>query len=198
MPPLLLLDVDGVLNALADDARDLAAWPWWDSGRARAGGRSWPIRWAPAVVDRLRGWHEAGAVELQWLTTWGHDANDELAALLGMPRLAVAGTYDDEPDPGVPEPGVAGPGRALSHAAVAPAAPDPLSGHWWKYDVVRRVLREHRQRTLVWVDDELHSPTGPFRRWADAEPRVLAVGPDPRSGLVPADLDAVAAVLGGD
>jgi hypothetical protein len=62
-PPLLLLDVDGVLNALADDGGHQDAWPQWRSGYATADGSRWPITWAPAVVERLRGWHEDGRVE---------------------------------------------------------------------------------------------------------------------------------------
>ena len=95
-PPLLLLDVDGVLNALGDDGQLKAAGGDWRQGWATADGTRWPITWSPAVVARLAAWHDQGRLELQWLTTWGHDANDELRDLLGLPRLAVAGTYQDE------------------------------------------------------------------------------------------------------
>jgi hypothetical protein len=188
-PPLLLLDVDGVLNALADDADSLAAWPRWERGWASADGRRWPIRWAPDVVDRLRDWHEDGRLELQWLTTWGHDANEELRRLIGLPELAVAGTYADEDLEGAPEVGA---GQA--HAAVAPAAPDPLSGRWWKYDVARRLREAHPDRRLIWVDDELHHPRSPFVRWA-GDHGVLAVGPDPVTGLAPQDLRTIEQAL---
>jgi hypothetical protein len=190
-PPLLLLDVDGVVNALGDEL-DPAVWSDWRTGWAEADGRRWQIRWSPSVVQRLRDWHDTGAVELQWLTTWGHDANGELRALLELPELAVAGTYDEDPDAlGSPDAGVDG----RSHAAVAPAAPDPLSGHWWKYDVVQRVRRRHPGRLVLWVDDELHRPDLSFRRWAEAQADVVAVGPDPACGLSPRDLDRVAGLL---
>lgn len=65
MTPLLLLDVDGVLNALADDGEHVVAWPDWRRGRAEADGTAWPILWAPAVVERLRSWHDSGLVEIQ-------------------------------------------------------------------------------------------------------------------------------------
>lgn len=95
--PLVLLDVDGVLNALGlpgpgDDRQ-------WRSGSAQALGRHWPIRYAPAVVDRIVGWVADGWAEVAWLTTWGHDANDSLRLLLGMPELPVAGTHDDAEGP---------------------------------------------------------------------------------------------------
>lgn len=191
MTPLLLLDVDGVLNALGGGLPDTAVWPRWQRGGARADGMTWQIVFSPDVVDRLRGWHESGRVELQWLTTWGHSANGSLRELLGLPELAVAGTFDE----------VSG-GRTavtsgLSHAATAPSAPDPLSGRWWKYDVVRRVLAAEPGRLVVWVDDELHEPAGPFRRWALEQPDLHAVGPAPLTGLSPHDLAAVDRLLGG-
>jgi hypothetical protein len=144
------------------------------------------ITWAPAVVERLRGWHEHGLVEIQWLTTWGDDANDELRQLLGLPRFAVAGTYTE-----FDLEGATADIEADAHAAVALSAPDPLSGYWWKYDVVRRVLDEHPGRPVIWADDELHHEFGPFRRWAQEHPDLLPVGPDPLRGLVLDDLDRI-------
>ena len=184
--PLLLLDVDGVLNALAADP---GLWPEWRIGSASADGRAWPIRWAPAVVDRLRGWHENGRAELQWLTTWGHWANLDLRALLDLPLLEVAGTYDEDLFAGSTDHE-----DVTAHAAVAPAAPDELTGRWWKHDVVRRLRDAHPERRLLWVDDELHDRGNPFVAWAERH-GVVAVGPDPMTGLSPADLDALEAAL---
>ncbi|HWH29772.1 MAG TPA: hypothetical protein VNU26_12530 [Mycobacteriales bacterium] len=121
-PPLLLLDVDGVVNALSDDG-DLLTWTEWRLGRATADGIAWPIGWEPAVVEQLREWHEQGAVELQWLTTWGLEANLKLRTLLGLPKPWVAGNYENEPFAGTPDHE-----GAAAHAAVAPSAPDELSG----------------------------------------------------------------------
>ncbi len=186
-PPLLLLDVDGVLNALSDRDEHLAVWPEWETGYAASALTSWPILFSPDVVAQLVAWHVSGAVELQWLTTWGHDANQELRVLLGLPALEVAGTYDDLG-------ATAETGTSL--AAVTPSAPDPLTGSWWKYDVVQAVLSRHPGRAIVWVDDELHAKDSTHRRWATDHPHVTAIGPDPRTGLTPADLDAIASVLG--
>lgn len=178
--PLVLLDVDGVLNVLSDA---VDGWPVLSAGWAVAGGRRFPITWAPEVVTALRRWLAAG-VEVQWLTTWGHDANTSLRHLLGLPELPVAGTYDQDPV-GAPE------AAGSSHASVAPAAPDPLTGRWWKYDVVQRLLHEQPGRPLVWIDDELHVDRSPFRRWADEHAWVTAIGPDGRYGLTRRELDQV-------
>jgi hypothetical protein len=183
--PLVLLDVDGVLNILGDDAA-----PSWDvvlSGRATAEGTSFAITWSPDVIDRINSWINA-EVEIQWLTTWGYDANNSLRHLVGLPELTVAGTHNGSWQ-GVPEDK-----NVTSHAAMAPAAPDPLTGEWWKYDVVKRLLSEQPGRLLVWVDDELFPPTR-FRRWADEHESIHPIGPDGHLGLTEADIEEIEALL---
>lgn len=197
--PLLLLDVDGVLNALGTA---LPGPPGnWRRGVARAEGNLWPITFSPEVVTALRSMHEQGTVEVAWLTTWGSAANEELRALVGLPHLRVAGTYHDEPDDdaATAEPATDGsvtgapadaPPDDAGLAAVTPSAPDPLTGAWWKYDVVRRVRREQPGRPVVWVDDELTDDSA-FTAWARRQPDLLAVGPDPRRGLTVQELSRI-------
>ena len=195
MRPLLLLDVDGVLNILGDDTQ-----PAWDlvmSGHAVADGSTFPITWAPAVIDAFKTWIVQG-VEVQWLTTWGHDANSSLRHLVGLPELAVAGTYDGEGWLGAikrtNEDDSTSEQPVTSHADIAPAAPDPLTGAWWKYDVVQRLLVDYSDRLLVWIDDEL-SRADRFRRWADEHERVHPIGPDGDLGLTQADLAEIEGLL---
>jgi hypothetical protein len=77
--PVWLLDVDGVLNASR---------PGWGaaprSGWAYSAGERWRIRWAPALVSRIRTLHRSGRVEIRWCTTWCHDA-DQIERLLNLP-----------------------------------------------------------------------------------------------------------------
>lgn len=184
--PLLLLDVDGVLNALG---RPLSAvWDDWQLGSATAQGRGYVIAWSPSVVRRLFDWHTAGTVELQWLTTWGHDANRSLRHLLGLPDLVVAGTYDEDDDAGEPDP------ARGALAGVTPAARDELTGRWWKFDVVRRLVREQPGRRLVWLDDDLAAERD-VREWVKREADCLPLAPRPVTGLSPDDLDVVQAWL---
>lgn len=185
MRPLLLLDVDGVLNAVTTRP-DPAVWPDWQTGQAVAAGRSWPIHWSASVVAAVIGWH--GVADVQWLTTWGHDANGGLRELLGLPELPVAGTYADANVPlgaGEPDPELPG-----SLAAVTPAAPDELTGRWWKFDVARRLVRTDPHRAVVWVDDDLAGEPE-VRGWMERESRCLLVAPYPPTGLAPADLATV-------
>ena len=185
-PPLVLLDVDGVLNALA---RPLPPdWDDWQTGLASAAGREYEIAWSPSVVHRLLEWHDAGRAEVQWLTTWGHDANRSLRHLLEMPELRVAGTYDDDVVSGDPD------RAAGALAAVTPAARDELTGRWWKFDVVRRVVSAEPGRRLVWLDDDLAGEDD-LRAWAAREADCLPLAPPPRSGLRPLDLEVVSAWL---
>ena len=188
--PLVLLDVDGVLNAIGGTG----AWPDWRRGFATAEGRQFPITWSPSVVAAVRSWQELA--DVQWLTTWGHDANASLRHLLSLPELPVAGTYDTAGDDGAQT----GPGgtdaAAGAHAAVTPAAPDELTGRWWKFDVVRRLVRADPGRRLVWIDDDLAGQDS-IRAWMSREATCLLVAPPPRSGLTAAHLRAVAEFLAG-
>ncbi len=179
--PLVLLDVDGVLNALGPTD----AWAPWRTGRAVADGGTFVIRWAPEVVERVLAWTDRA--EVQWLTTWGHDANTSLRHLLDMPELPVAGTWDDVD-------GGAQGADAATHSDVAPAAADPLTGQWWEFDVVRRLVRADPSRPVVWIDDDLVG-TPEVAAWMRDHATALLVVPDPRTGLVPADLQAVETFL---
>jgi len=91
--PLLLLDIDGVINAsnraffstegdthsdvvkytvFADDGRDYLFWA------------------SPTLIAELCDLHESGTVEIAWLTTWQYQANRHVAPALGLPHFPVA------------------------------------------------------------------------------------------------------------
>ena len=72
--PLLLLDVDGVLLPLG-------------AGDGEMVESSEGIRYARALPTRLATLAEA--FSLAWLTSWGHEANDVLSPLCGLPPLPV-------------------------------------------------------------------------------------------------------------
>ena len=185
MTPLVLLDVDGVLNAV-DSAPDPRVWPDWQRGRAAAGGRQWPIAWSPSVVQAVLAWREVA--DVRWLTTWGSLANGALRELLGLPELPVAGA------PGGPVEGSGSDGAAGSLASVTAAAPDELTGRWWKFDVVRELVRTEPARPLVWLDDDLAGQRD-IRTWMTAQATCLLVSPTPRTGLRPDDLELVSRFL---
>lgn len=79
--PVWLLDVDGVINV---------EHPGWGaaprSGYAYSGGQDYRMRWSPTLVTRIRALHARGDVDIQWCSTWCHDA-DQVERLLALPRL---------------------------------------------------------------------------------------------------------------
>jgi hypothetical protein len=83
--PIWLLDVDGVINAFDETRPVLGDWDDWKTFTARG----FPIRYSPAMVSRILALHQAGTVEVRWLTTWGQMANTALTEF-GLPQFAVA------------------------------------------------------------------------------------------------------------
>jgi hypothetical protein len=79
--PVWLLDVDGVINV---------ARPGWGaaprSGNAYSGGTAYRMRWAPALIERIRMLHRTGNVEIRWCSTWCAEA-EQIERLFTLPRL---------------------------------------------------------------------------------------------------------------
>jgi hypothetical protein len=117
--PLLLLDIDGVLNPFA-----AAGCPdGYDEHVVFAGEE--PVRVNTGHGDWLR--ELASRFSLVWATAWEEEANRRLAPLLGLPRLPVI------PLPPVPFP----PGAKLP-AVVEYVGRQPLA---WLDDVVTTQMR---------------------------------------------------------
>ncbi|RKN56028.1 hypothetical protein D7193_15865 [Micromonospora costi] len=76
--------MDGVINATS---------PQWgvepSTGKARAAGTTYRLRWAAPLVDRIRELHTTHQVEVRWCTTWCAYA-DELERLWDLPALGRA------------------------------------------------------------------------------------------------------------
>jgi hypothetical protein len=167
-PPVLLLDVDGVLNALRRDLPE---------GWRRGTYNGYVLSWDPTVVARLRAWHESGRVELQWLTTWTELADRLLAEPMGLPRgLRTHDRADVLPT---------GFGSRLRSA----------SG-WWKLAAARAVAEAEPDRRIVWIDDDLADQAPDTGEWLAANGQVLVVAPDHMAGLTHAELDRVEEWLG--
>lgn len=88
LPPIWLLDVDGVLNARR---------PAWSgapfNGRAYDNATEWKIRWAPQLIKRIKDLHQSGTVEVRWCTTWCHQA-DQIERLFKLPEFGRAFTEE--------------------------------------------------------------------------------------------------------
>ena len=86
--PIWFLDIDGVVNALADGIPP--------SGTRRTTaitmGRGWRIVYSPEVIDFINLVNREGFAEVRWLTTWEQDAHRELAPKVGLDAFPA---YDD-------------------------------------------------------------------------------------------------------
>jgi hypothetical protein len=94
--PLILVDVDGVLNVIATskERRRLCFHEGWQQRRVELGVGTFRLFFNPAsgpLLSRLA--RETGA-ELAWGTTWEEYANLVVGPLLGLPRLPVAPVAD--------------------------------------------------------------------------------------------------------
>ena len=166
-PPILLLDVDGVLNAVRVELR-----PGW----RREIYNGFVLSWDPTITARLRELHESGRVEIQWLTTWAHHADELLAEPMGLPRgLRTHGRDDVLPT------GFGGERRGISG--------------WWKLAAIRAVVEAEPGRRIVWIDDDLTDPAEDTSEWLAANGHVLVVAPDFFAGLTHAELDRIEAWL---
>jgi hypothetical protein len=165
--PVLLLDVDGVLNAARRELPE---------GWRRGTFNTFVLSWDPTVTARLRELHESGRVEIQWLTTWTENADKLLAEPMGLPRGLRVHARE-----GVASTGFAGELRGLSG--------------WWKLAAARAVALQEPGRRIVWIDDDLGEQADDVVEWLGANPQVLVVAPDLFTGLTHDHLDEIEAWL---
>jgi hypothetical protein len=165
--PILLLDVDGVLNAAALDLPE---------GWLRGTFNGFVLSWDPTITARLRKLHDEGRVEIQWLTTWTTDADRLLADPMGLPRgLKTHARAESAP--------IGFLGRFVGVA------------DWWKLAVAREVAAAEPDRRIVWIDDDLSEQAADTGEWLAEHPHVLVVAPDLFRGLTHEQLDEVEAWL---
>ena len=165
--PILLLDVDGVLNAALLDPPE---------GWKRGIFKGFALSWDPTITARLRELHESGRVEIQWLTTWAEDADRLLAEPMGLPRgLKAHGREGADPT------GFSGELRGQAG--------------WWKLAAARAVAEAEPDRRIIWIDDDLAEQAADTGAWLAAHPHVLVVAPDLFVGLTHEQLDEIEAWL---
>ncbi|NUP33002.1 MAG: hypothetical protein HOU01_14945 [Streptomycetaceae bacterium] len=161
MVPVWLLDIDGVINALADEPPH-HVWPadeWTTTTARSAGDLEWPLVAARPVLDFLRDVHRSGRAEIRWHTGWQHYAAN-VSAALDLP---------DWPILDCPEYASAPLGVALPESAEL----------WWKLPAAQRIAAAGRD--LLWTDDDAV-------RQGAAIGGALIIAPDEEVGLTPAHL----------
>ncbi|MGI5268731.1 HAD domain-containing protein [Nonomuraea sp. CA-218870] len=90
MKPLLLLDVDGVLNPTGRPTPDFRRY------RCTVDGTAYTVHLNQRHGARLLELALAAGAELVWATTWEHHANDWIAPRLGLPSLPVIAMGRDD------------------------------------------------------------------------------------------------------
>ena len=94
--PLILVDVDGVLNVITSSAerRRLCYHEGWRQKRVELPAGAFRLFWNPAVGPLLRRLAADTGAELAWGTTWEEYANLVVGPLVGLPRLPVCPVND--------------------------------------------------------------------------------------------------------
>lgn len=168
--PVWFLDVDGVINAFphaSDRKKYLSgkATPFFTDGCIGYKPPLFPIRYDPSIISRMVELHEAGVVEIVWLTTWGAGANGSLRRLLRMLELRVAGEMDD--------PELRGPG-------------------WWKTKAVQSYAAKHPNTTgFVWTDDDIRKAHTLADAASIVDRPLLPICTDGRTGLTHEEMDRI-------
>lgn len=157
-PPVWLLDIDGVINASK---------PGWSAAPRKVSCAGFTIRWAPALIVRIRELSRAGLVEIRWSSTWcGYP--DQLGDLSTRLGLEFPSAFTDRP-----------PTKTWADLKVE-AAIDVLGAG----------------RRLVWTDDdEVGAARHLFPQLSEAEAqgRALLIAPRSNRGLQRNHLDLIEA-----
>ena len=177
--PILLLDIDGVVNAMSKQA-PTHVWKasQWNRGTQLArDGVEYPMLWATPVIEWLSSLHTGGRVEIRWHSTWQHEA-PLVGKLMGLPEFEVQecpefGSYQDN-------------GSALASDLIKACMPP-----WWKYPAAERVVTEEK-RPLIWIDDDIDYQISRGARDAlRGLHRLRLVCPSQGTGIVPKHMKIV-------
>lgn len=141
--PLLMIDVDGVLNpfpldrhsslpGLGFELHHLTPQDYDVSNPLHGNANTYQVYLNPEHGRMLLELAEKTGIELAWGTTWEHEANRLIAPLLGLPELAQVARF--------PRPGFR------------------WTGQTWKLEGMRTFAAqpEMADRPVIWLDDDLH------------------------------------------
>lgn len=163
--PLVLLDFDGVINAIRETPSALYPEETWHSTRLPHGVRWYPIKFSDVVLDALR---RAGDVaEVKYLSTW-REHTAQFADTFDLPQWGY-----------------------LDESTLGPR-PEGQPRRHWKVEVAEAAMAGNT-RPILWIDDDIPFMSG--ARELLAERREVAdlvtVHPEIIEGLSPVDLDRI-------
>lgn len=175
--PVLLLDLDGVVNALSKKPPS-GVWPKgsWITGKATdTERREYPMLVARQVVEFINGLHRSGAAEVRWHTTW-QSAAQGVAELVGLDTFKVMESPEFADY------------RNFQKQAIIAGRPT-----WWKLPAAERVVQVEK-RDLIWVDDDLpyeYTRKAQFDPLLGGDRKVLMVDPYSMNGLVEFEMEKI-------
>lgn len=163
LAPLILLDFDGVLNAVTRQTPDIHPSDTWISTRLPAEGRFYPLLVSDVVLDYLR-WADR-SVEIKYLTSW-REFSGQFAEAFSLPRW---GHLDES------------------------LLDEPVHwSKYWKVEVARKVM-DGNTRPILWMDDDIPFMPGAQElideRREVAE--LVTISPDTSQGLTPSHLSRI-------
>lgn len=158
-----LLDIDGVINANK---------PGWSAAPRRVHCAGFVVRYAPALIERIRELHRSRTVEIQWASTWCGFPNqiEELTRRIG---LHFDSAFVDRPE----------------------------SKTWAEMKAEAAVAVLAAGRRLIWTDDDEAGIAPAFYPAIGAavrDGRALLIAPRPNRGLQREHLDRIEAFAAGE
>lgn len=165
MTRTLYIDVDGVICPFGPEG----ATGWGSSWQYSDAGLL-PVGYAAELVDGLNSIAAMGAVRCVWLTSWEDLAPQYLCPAIGLngakwPYLTAGG---------------AGTGTGTG---------------WWKLRAIQDDMESTSPDAVAWIDDQLAFEAD-AQSWASLlGRRILALSPDPRRGISPAELERIRSFL---
>ena len=140
----------------------------WGSGWRHSDAGLLPVAYAPELVDGLNGIAAMAGVRCVWLTSW-----EELAPQYLCPAISLNGTR--------------WPYLTADGAGTGAG--------WWKLRAIQDDVEKTGPEAVAWIDDQLGFEAE-AQSWARLlGRRILALSPDPRRGISPAELQQVRSFL---
>ena len=125
MKPLVLIDFDGVINAVAQQHWQKAWKDMTEDTFVDRRGYNIPVNFSPTLVEFIN--ILSNVADIEWLTTWKRDT-ELLPAQIGINVFP----WHDEIHKG-----------------------PPWGEEWWKFDVVKKIAAENPGRKVLWIDDDI-------------------------------------------
>jgi hypothetical protein len=141
--------------------------PWGTAWRVANAGLL-EVAYAAELVDGLNSLARVPGVRCVWLTSW-----EDMAPRYLCPAIGLAGSRW----PWLTA-GDAGPGEG-----------------WWKLAALQEDVAKTSPHGIVWIDDQLNYEQEAQAWAAILGARILAISPDPRRGISPAQLAAVSSFV---